>query len=104
MQFGFAVSQPMIGSFVPGVRILVARGGLANYPDGSTHPLIKKRKVEDPMIKYPDMHEQHGHSHAFMDKLKRLMGHQGPARSPEGAPQMKEGYEPLKENRDWRMG
>ena len=93
MSFDFAVSNLMVGSMVPGERQQIQRKGVVNFPDGSNHPLIKKREHVDPMVRYPSMNQEHTSDHPFMKKLRDMMG---------VSPQMKHGYEPIRENRDWR--
>ena len=97
MSFGFAISHLMVGSMVPGQPIPIVVKKIVNYPDGSNHPLIKQRKSVDPMIKYPSMNQEHSESHPFMKKLRNLMG------QPQNKTHMKMGYEPIRENRDWRL-
>ena len=98
--FGFPMSHPMVGSVIPGIRIPLPPGKIANYPDGTRHPLIKETKTVDPMVKYPDMGQEHGENHAFMNKLRGLMGMKPQEKTLTQT--MKHGYEPLRENRDWR--
>ena len=105
----FPVSKPMVGSVIPGLLIRV-QTTLANFPDGSMDPLIKKRDFKDPVTKFPDMNQQHGAAHPILEKLRQLMSAGGP-RHPHAAmgqlgdprvAQTMEGYQPIRENLDWR--
>ena len=112
----------MLGSVIPGERRQVERGGVFTYPDKTDHPLIKKRAVApDPTVQYPSMDQPHSEKHAFSQKLRDLM-HQKASekdirahvdkqslmdriRSMTGSgkgTKLKQGYEPVRENRDWR--
>ena len=68
---------------------------LANYPDHSLEKLITRRKAFDPISKYPSMNPQHAGKSSIMDQLKQMLA------GPQG-PKAVEGYQPLKENLDWR--
>ena len=95
----------MTGSVIPGVRQLVRPGGVATYPDGTNHPLVKSRRTAvDPVLRYPDMNDETGSAHPFMRKLRALMGQKDGEHVYEQYPgvRMREGYQPLRENRDWR--
>ena len=105
MNANFAMSSLMIGSVIPGVRIPV-QTKLANYQDFSREKLITDRKTVDPIIKFPDMNQQHGNGNNILEKLKQLMAGGG-AHHPHGSGQMgkiptREGYQTIKENLDWR--
>ena len=104
----FPISKPMVGSVIPGPLIPV-RTRLANYQDHSLEPLIKKRVAFDPVVKFHDMNNEHGAKHPVLEKLRQMMSAGGP-RHPHAAmghmpapqPQMREGYEPVRENLEWR--
>ena len=105
----FPISKPMIGSVIPGIKQIV-QTKLANFPDFTLHPLIKKRTSVDPVTKFPDMNQQHGASHPTLEKIRQLMSAGGP-RHPHAAmgqladpraAQTMEGYEPMRENLAWR--
>ena len=105
---GFATSQLMLGSVIPGFRQQLAPIRLATYMDHSNEALLmKRRKTVDPLIKFPKMNQDHSVGHAFMEKLKQLMAGQqhsgvyGPHQTPP-QPEMREGYQRLRENRAWR--
>ena len=111
MRASFPISQPMIGSVIPGAKIEVGRTRLANYNDFSTHPAITRRKkIVDPVVQFPDMNNPHGAGHSVIEKLKQLMAGGG-KQHPHGPGsmglmppkiQMQEGYQPVRENLDWR--
>ena len=91
----FPISEPMAGSVIPGVlrRIRVTR--LVNFPDHSN--AMRHRKIAtDPVISFPDMHEQHGAKHPVLQQLKGLL------KGGSGGPEMRQGYEPFKGTRNWR--
>jgi len=109
MQAYFPVSHPMVGSIIPGPLIKVTTR-LVNYPDHSLEEKIKKRRTVDPVTKFPDMNNQHGAAHPVLEKLRQLMSSDGP-RHPHaqmgrlGDPasiKTMEGYQPHRENLDWR--
>ena len=104
---GFATSHSglMLGSVIPGIRQEIARVRLANYLDFSQEGLLGGRKpAVNPLIETPNMNEQHAQGHSFMEKLKALMAGGGPQHAgfhgPQ--PQLRQGYEAVRENRDWR--
>ena len=104
MQASFPISQPMVGSVIPGIRMTVT-ARLANYPDGSIHPLIKRRKYMDPLLKHPDMAGEHSGASPLLQKLQQLLsgGKQTHPHARLGQiPSMREGYAPVKENLQWR--
>ena len=88
----FPISLPMAGSVIPGVlrRVRVTR--LVNFPDFSN--ATKRLKITDPVIKFPDMNEEHGSKHPALQQLKSLLQ--------KGGPEMRPGYEPFKGTRNWR--
>ena len=97
-QYDFPMNAVMLGSVIPGIRMQVAVSKIATYEDGTNHKLIKTRAQQPDVLadSYPTMHGPHTKGHGFMDKLKGLLaGRSGP--------QFKEGYEPIAENRDWRL-
>jgi len=105
----FPISKPMVGSVIPGILYRV-QTKIANFPDGRRDPRIKKHVFKDPVTKFPDMNNQHGASHPILEKLRQMMSANGP-RHPHAAMgqlgdprsiQTMEGYEPQRENLDWR--
>ena len=125
MIHGFATSHSglMLGSVIPGIRREIARTRLVNYLDFSDEKLLGGRPPSvNPVQPYPAMNQEHAARHSFMQKIQALMAgqqhsgvhgpHQGPPlqqpRLPHAAgfsrpgPQLREGYEPVRENRDWR--
>ena len=107
---GFAISKPMIGSVIPGPLKIIDQVRTANYPDGSRHRLIQEEKRQvDPTLEFPDMNQQHASGHSFLEKLKQLMaggGKQHPLAAmgeiSGGHPKMMPGYQPIRENLQWR--
>ena len=104
----FPISQPMIGSVIPGVLVRVTTR-LANFPDGSLHPLIKRRHTTQPITSFPDMQQEHSKGHPILEKLRQLMSANGPrhphAQSslpPHGGVRTMKGYEPQREDLSWR--
>ena len=102
--YEFPMSAVMLGSSIPGPRIPMEVKKIASYLDGSDHPLIRNREQQADVLARPEgpkgqnimkMHGEHTPAHGFMNKLKELLGPKPPA--------MKEGYERLEENRDWRL-
>ena len=98
----------MVGSVIPGIRIRV-HTKVVNYPDGTMHPLIKRRRYVNPLVSVPDMHGEHGASHPMLKKLQQLLsgpGQQHPHAKmgmiPTAGPKMLEGYAPVHENLQWR--
>ena len=102
----FPISRPMIGSVIPGVRVPL-QTKVANYADGSNHPLIKRTKYINPLQEIPDMNQKHGSNHPIMQRLQQLLsggGSKHPGQVPSaGEPKLLPGYEPVRENRDWRL-
>ena len=105
------ISKPGVGSAIPGPLKQIQHVRIANYPDGKRHRLVKDEKVHaDPTLQFPDMNQQHAPGHSFLEKLKALMaGGKGGKPHPHGAmgeisskPRMMPGYEPIKENLQWR--
>ena len=82
----------MVGSVIPGIRRQVRVSRLVNFPDFSN--AMKRRKITDPVIRFPDMHEEHGSKHPVLKQLQSLLQ--------KGGPEMREGYEPFKGTRNWR--
>ena len=110
--YNFPMNYVMVGSMIPGERVDLPPAKVVSYPDGSTNKLIMRRKIEDPMVSYPNMAEPHTHGHGFFEKMRALFeGRHGDLdklskqsdieRAARGI-KMREGYEPLAENRDWR--
>ena len=98
----------MIGSVIPGVAVRVSTR-LANYADLTRDSKIKKRKVFDPIVKFPDMNAPHGSTHPILEKLRQLMTGPGP-QHPHAqmgtlplADKHREGYQPIRENLQWRQ-
>jgi hypothetical protein len=115
---GFATSHPglMLGSVIPGLRQEIARTRLASYLDLSEEKLLRGRPPSvNPLIPPPapgnakhslqnalTMNQQHAQGHSFMEKLKQVMSGGGPQHPGFHGPQMRQGYEAVRENRDWR--
>ena len=93
MSYYFPISLPMEGSVIPGplMRVRVVR--LASFPDHSN--ALKRRRVTDPVMKFPDMHEPHSGKHPVMQQLHKLL--KG------GEPEMRKGYAPFVGERNWRQ-
>jgi|TARA_B110000196_G_C21010565_1_gene597676 hypothetical protein len=92
----FPISEPMVGSVIPGILIRT-KTVISNYPNGTLGENITSRKeAEHPVVSFPDMNNDHSAKHPLMEKLRALMGGK-----PSGPP-MREGYEPVKENLDWK--
>ena len=89
------MSEPMVGSIIPGILRPVRVTKLVNYPDYTS--AVKHRVSADPVIKFPSMHEKLGTGHPVLEKLKALLSGQG------AGPQMKEGYQPFVGTRNWRQ-
>ena len=89
----FAISEPMVGSVIPGKLRPVRVAKIVNYPDHSS--ALKRRKIVDPVLKFPDMNESHSAGHPVLEKLKKLL-------AGGGGPEMREGYTPFKGTRNWR--
>ena len=106
MLASFPTSQLMVGSIIPGVRQQLASIRLATYPDHSDEALLMKRKrVQNPLVSFPGMNQDHSQGHAFLEKLKTLMAGGGAQHSSfhgVDQPKMMKGYQPIRENRDWR--
>ena len=103
-RYDFPMNAVMVGSMIPGIRVVVPPTKIATYGDGTDHPLVKRTApTVDPLmpqgeqVKYPGMGEPHAQGHGFLEKLKAMM-----LGRPAG-PQMREGYEAVRENRDWRV-
>ena len=91
----FPMSYAIPGHFIPGVlsRYPVK---IVNSPDG--HQLISHRKkVLDPVKKFPSMNEPNSAQHPMMQKLQQMLQKSGQA-------QMQPGYERVKEDLSWRGG
>ena len=110
MNANFPLSKPMVGSVIPGPLKVVAHVRTANYPDFKRHRLIKEEKKQaDPTLQFPDMNQQHAPGHSFLEKLKQLMAGGG-RQHPHAAmgelsakPRMMPGYQPIRENLQWRQ-
>jgi len=103
-KYDFPMNAVMVGNMIPGFRVQVPPTKLATYGDGTDHPLVKRRlPTVDPLmpqgeqVKYPSMGAPHAPGHGFLEKLKAMMSGRSPG------PQMREGYEAVRENRDWRV-
>ena len=83
----------MVGSVIPGIRRHVRVSRLVNFPDFSN--AMVRRKITDPVISFPDMHEPHSANHPVLQQLKGLLQ--------KGGPEMRKGYEPFKGTRNWRQ-
>ena len=95
MSYYFPISVPMAGSVIPGVLRQVRVVKLASFPDHSN--ALKRRRVTDPVMKFPDMNEQHGGKHGMMQQLHKLLKGKGPE------PEMRKGYAPFVGERNWRQ-
>ena len=81
--YGFPMSEPMVGFPIPGPYVQVGLPRLATYPDGTNHPLIKRRdqRVVNPIVSFPGMSEEHGRGHLFTSLLNAIAkGDKDPAR------------------------
>ena len=116
MRASFPINKPMIGSVMDLTRDRGRQLGplkIVTYPDSTNHKLLggKRRKVFDPVVKFPGMNGQHSHGSSLLEKLKKMMAG---GKQPEGEQhalgvlssrpkaEMMDGYEAVKENRDWR--
>ena len=88
----FAISEPMVGSVIPGQLRPTRVVKIVSWPDFSS--ALKRRQVVDPVLKFPDMNEPHSAGHPVLDKLKKMLAG--------GGPEMREGYTPFKGTRNWR--
>ena len=87
------MSYAIPGHFIPGLlRTYPVK--IVNSPDG--HQLIPhRRKVIDPVKKFPSMNEPNSAQHPMMQKLQQML-------QKSGQPQMQPGYERVKEDLSWR--
>ena len=91
----FPVSQPMVGSVIPGQLMRIRVSKIVTWPGDFSSALRRRKTVQDPVIRFPDMGEKHGDKHPLMEQLKGLL-------KGKGGPQMREGYTPFVGSRDWR--
>ena len=111
--YDFPMNAVMVGSVIPGVRMDLQIAKIVTYPDGTNHPLLKTRAHRPDVIKtpgeqphkdsfgknpsfYPRMHGPHTKEQGFMEQLKSVLA------GGKQQPQLREGYELARENRDWR--
>ena len=102
-QVYYPISKPMVGSTWPGA-LVQKHTVLANYNDFTMDPLVKDKKKAVEVHKFPDMQDNHSPQNHVMEMLKRMMqGHsKGPHPHSELQGKPSSGYEPLKENLQWR--
>ena len=93
----FPISKPMVGSVIPGQLVRV-QTKLANYPDFSLEKLITVRKTVDPVTEFPDMNNEHGEKHPMIHKLHKLLNPSYKPKQP-----IAQGYQPVRENLQWRQ-
>ena len=92
----------MVGSVIPGVRQDVTTR-LVNYMDFSTEAKLKQtKKPVNPLISVPPMNGPHSAGTSIMEKLKSLLAGGKNAPPHIDGPQLREGYQEVRENRDWR--
>ena len=94
MSYYFPISEPMVGSVIPGLRQQIRVARLVTWPDYS-NAFIRRRAPVDPVMKFPDMGEKHGSKHPLMQQLHSLL-------KGKGGPEMREGYSPFVGSRNWR--
>jgi hypothetical protein len=92
MNYHFPISEAMAGSVIPGVLRPVQVRKIVSFPDHTN--ALKRVRVTDPVIKFPDMNQEHGAGHPVMKQLQKLL--KG------GGPEMRPGYEPFVGTRNWR--
>ena len=91
----YALSQPMIGHVIPGVRRdfpVTVR----NFDDLGEQ--VRHKKAVNPVIKFPSMHDDHTKGHPMVKKLLKLLGKHTDINDPE----MREGYQRMTEDLSWR--
>ena len=90
----FPMSYAVVGSVIPGAmrKFPVI---IVNYPDHTSVVSHKQEQIVDPVKQHPTMGDEHTKGHPLMEKLKQMLHRSG-------QPQMKEGYERLKEDLSWR--
>ena len=111
MRASFPMNKPMVGSVMDLTRERVRPLGslkIVTYPDSTNNKLLgKRRKAFDPVQNFPSMNGQHSQGSSLLEKLKAMMsgGTQTKDTKEMGMlpkPKMMEGYEHVRENRDWR--
>jgi hypothetical protein len=91
----------MVGSVLEGRGIPVrVTAKIANFPDGTRDPRIKKRVFRDPVTYFPSMNQTHSSGHPILEKLRQIIA--GGHRDSTGV-QLMPGYEPQRENLSWRF-
>ena len=91
----FPMSEPMVGSIIPGQLMRFTILKIVNWPDHTSALKKRVKPVEDPVKRFPDMNEPHGKGHPVLEKLKSMLkGGEGP--------ELREGYTPFVGTRDWR--
>lgn len=132
MSYPFPMNVAMEGSVIPGIGYRFAGSKVVTYPDFTNSEFLKSGRTEgvDPLQSpVPDMNQPHTGS--MLEKLKALMAGQaaqapgssrdrqlqdrgnrkstdeffrrmGEAFRPKPKPVLREGYERVRENLDWR--
>ena len=94
MSYYFPISEPMVGSVIPGLKQRIHVYKIVTWPGDFSNALTRRRAPVDPVIKFPDMAEKHGQKHPMMQQLSALLKSRGP--------EMREGYTPFVGSRNWR--
>ena len=95
-RYYFPISEPMVGSIIPGKLMRYQVVKIVNYPDYTDALKRRKVEVEDPVTKFPDMNEAQGEGNPLLAKLKAMLSGGG------GGPEMRKGYAPFVGTRNWR--
>ena len=95
-RFYFPISEPMVGSVIPGKLMRYQVVKIVNYPDHTDALKRRRVAVEDPVKKFPDMNQPHGEGNPLLEKLKAMLS------GGQSGPEMRQGYTPFVGTRNWR--
>ena len=93
-RYYFPISEPMVGSIIPGKLMRYQVVQIVNYPDHTDALKRRRVTVEDPVKTFPDMNQPHADGNPLLEKLRAML--KG------GGPEMREGYTPFVGTRNWR--
>jgi len=97
----FPMSKAVIGHMIPGilVRYPVRTVNYQDFTSAITHRAVD---FEDPVTKFPDMHEDHSKAHPIMKQLQKLLGKKGHLGKMQREATLRQGYERQREDLSWR--
>ena len=88
----FPYSKAIVGHTIPGILVRYPVRTV-NYQDFSS-ALRHRKKLPDPVTKFPDMNEENTKGHPMMQQLRKLLTKKGPT--------LQEGFKRMTEDLGWR--